>query len=511
IVECNLEIASAEEIEHYINELEKLAGHDYGDKLQEYKLRKDQDDDVQSFLIKKSESSSYYETESKKWKQLFRRSDSRSVLFIHNPKENIHRWEAWLWIPNRKEKIFTLEIFVSELLDLMEEKNVFSAVVSDIELKTHLFTDNQLNLKSRRSKMNHICESLSEAYRLIGYFPLEQRCRRAISYFREEKQRFLTKISSTYKINIRSMINHDNKWMKDSKRNILINRIVENIHLENVKIGENIRLINNDDFSYEQSRSHIENLAAELNLYRWYFYGELTYDRISEGFVDLKAELHVLEKYLKRILPEDLNGERNEKFFKEERKILNYLTNIFQIDNESSNEYFIKPIEKNNYERQRLLKRGILIYDLRKVSDGHWLKQEIKSDVKRNFAGVVRLTNQHCITVFIENKQPNKFNCDIRYIYVLISTDTEIDFSMLTWFTRVMDKCVYKLSIVECPQQRSMSEDRLLHSYLNATACHWAADNKCWKALKDNFYRQKFSSRENIEQLKKWFIEDNLN
>ncbi|CAF4420195.1 unnamed protein product, partial [Rotaria magnacalcarata] len=191
---------------------------------------------------------------------------------------------------------------------------------------------------------------------------------------------------------------------------------VENIHLENVKIGENIRLINNDDFSYEQSRSHIENLAAELNLYRWYFYGELTYDRISEGFVDLKAELHVLEKYLKRILPEDLNGERNEKFFKEERKILNYFTNIFQIDNESSHEYFIKPIEKNDYERQRLLKRGILIYDLRKVNDGHLLKQEIKSDVKRNFACVARLTNQHCITLFIENKQPDKFNCDIRYI-----------------------------------------------------------------------------------------------
>ncbi|CAF4535052.1 unnamed protein product, partial [Rotaria magnacalcarata] len=72
----------------------------------------------------------------------------------------------------------------------------------------------------------------------------------------------------------------------------------------------------------------------------------------------------------------------------------------------------------------------------------------------------------------------------------------------------VMDKCVYKLSIVECPQQRSMSEDRLLHSYLNATASQWAADSECWKALKDNFYRQKFSGRENIEKLKKWFIKD---
>ncbi|CAM4841939.1 unnamed protein product, partial [Rotaria magnacalcarata] len=250
----------------------------------------------------------------------------------------------------------------------------------------------------------------------------------------------------------------DNKWMKDSKTNILINRIVENIHLGNVKIGENIRLINND-FSYEQGRNHIENLAAELNLYRCYFYGELTYDRISE-------------------------------------------------DNESSHEYFIQPIEKNNYERQRLLKRGILIFDLRKVNDGNLLKQEIKSDVKRNFACVVRLTNQHYITLFIENKQPDKFNCDIRYIYVLISTDSEIDFSMLTRFTGVMDKCVYKLSIVECPQQRSMSEDRLLHSYLNATASQWAADSECWKALKDNFYRQKFSGRENIEKLKKWFIKD---
>ncbi|CAF1526331.1 unnamed protein product, partial [Rotaria sordida] len=52
-----------------------------------------------------------------------------------------------------------------------------------------------------------------------------------------------------------------------------------------------------------------------------------------------------------------------------------------------------------------------------------------------------------------------------------------------------------------------MSEDSLMHAYFNAAACQWAFDNHHWDFLKRNFHRQKFSNEENIEKIKKWFIE----
>ncbi|CAF1411988.1 unnamed protein product [Rotaria magnacalcarata] len=679
IIQCNLEIGSIDQVEHYIRHLESLPTDENNEnKLIEYKLRKEQlvtinivmkfetyllnpqDDDVESFVIKKPENISDYQTELNKWKELFTKSNSKSIVLIYNPEENINLWESWFRITKKVGEFFHLRIskesiisqllkhvyhskvvtgFITELLDLLAEKNVFINVDDNTN---HLFTNNQFNLKSKRAKMIYICKLLRKAYRSIGYYPFEQRYDRAVYYFIEERQRFLKKISSAYNIyidsidlknepivedfenkfplnlfpltpgssikklndvvqeenffldilpyidaikdfqrscnslfdidwklcwnenDIENILNNmrkekiyakkfcflliqcnlyvisklsrehppinrnaivlqkienyfhcyfvkDNQWIKDCKTKELIFRKVENIDLENIQITETLRLIKENEFSYEQGRTEIEHLAVAMNLYRWYFYGKLAYGSISEGYVDMKPELNRIKNHLKDILPEDLQGEKSEKLIDREKEIVKNLSKIPNIDNEYSKEYILKPISKSDYEQQRFLKKGILIYDIRKFNDANLLKQQIKSDVNKNLACVVKLTNQHYICLFIESKKPYQYNYDMRYIHVLDSSYEIIEKKALSWLTGVMDKCVYKLSLVECPEQRSMAEDSLLHAFLNATACQWAVDNRCWKVLKNNFHRQKFSSRENIEKLKKWFVDEDQN
>ncbi|CAF3456526.1 unnamed protein product, partial [Rotaria sp. Silwood2] len=167
----------------------------------------------------------------------------------------------------------------------------------------------------------------------------------------------------------------------------------------------------------------------------------------------------------------------------------------------------MKSISKIDYEKQSLFKKGIVIYDLRKIDDGNYLKKQIKSDLDRNFACVVKLSNKHYVTLFIESKKPYKYNYDLRYIYVVNSAFKKINLKMLHWFTGVMNQCVYKFCLIERPKQRLMSEDSLLHAYFNAAACQWASNNHHWEFLKKNFYRQEFSSKENIQKLKQLFIE----
>ncbi|CAF3930249.1 unnamed protein product, partial [Rotaria sp. Silwood1] len=93
------------------------------------------------------------------------------------------------------------------------------------------------------------------------------------------------------------------------------------------------------------------------------------------------------------------------------------------------------------------------------------------------------------------------------YIYLLNSTFEKRILKKLKWFTGGSDQCIYKLNFIRCPKQKLMSEDSLLHAYFNAAACQWACDNNHWEFLKKFFDKQKFSSKENIEKIKQWFIE----
>ncbi|CAF1530807.1 unnamed protein product, partial [Rotaria sordida] len=163
-----------------------------------------------------------------------------------------------------------------------------------------------------------------------------------------------------------------------------------------------------------------------------------------------------------------------------------------------SHDYFIKPISYS-------LKTDIQIYDIRKSDIGTNLRKEIQYDPNKNFICIVKISNKHYVTLFIESK--NKY--DLRYIHILNSILEEVNIKIFEWFTGVIDKCIYKLHFISCPKQRIMSNDSLLHAYFNASACQWALKNNHWNFLKKNFSRQEFSTKENIEKLKQWFIETN--
>ena len=118
--------------------------------------------------------------------------------------------------------------------------------------------------------------------------------------------------------------------------------------------------------------------------------------------------------------------------------------------------------------------REIRIYDLRKSDDGKYLKNEIKSDHKRNFACIVRLSKKHYITLLIESEKSDRNGYHLRFIYVMNPTFEKRSLKKLNWLTGVIDRCIYKLNLIQCPKQKLMSEDSLLHAFFNASACQWA-------------------------------------
>ncbi|CAM4953543.1 unnamed protein product [Rotaria socialis] len=684
LIECNLEIGCLDQVEYYINLFRNASRQDFEDKLNEYQLRKElivklryvmefeaalslsQEDDVAYFLVRKSENTSDYNRELEKWQNIYRISDSRSILFISNSQQNENHWESWFWIPDRIREFLKLEIsensllskilnrnrvathFFGEFLDVLAEKDVFLNFDSNSKLKNILLKNDQFDLKSKRTKIIHFCDSLRKAYQFIGHYPLEQRYHRAMCYFVEEKSKILKQISSSYKISdnllnsrqekessrlvvkqqndfplslfpissgtgvkklndkisekdffvdilpyidqvndlkrsLNSVYNIDwrfccsqntretclqnrheenpykkkflfllmecdfyvvlevNKknppkingnaivltkienssnyssyfiknglWLKDNRIKSLKTIVLKSINLEHVELDKKPQLIDKNKFQDQESRIEMERIASEMNLNRWYFYGETLCGRISEGFVDQKQELDILQIYLKDILPEDLKKEKTEIFLQKEAKILNHLSRIFQIDNKKlsvSQDYFIKPMPIIDYENQYSANTGIKIYDLRNSDHGNDLKNRIKSDLSRNFTSIVRLTNKHYVTLFVESKRSYKYNYDLRYIYVMNSALENVNLKILNWFSGVMNQCVYKLCLVECPKQRIMSDDSLLHAYFNAAACQWASNNCCWEFLRKNLARQEFSSKENVEKVKLWFIE----
>ncbi|CAF1204345.1 unnamed protein product [Didymodactylos carnosus] len=131
-------------------------------------------------------------------------------------------------------------------------------------------------------------------------------------------------------------------------------------------------------FNQEEDRRVLQKVATEINLNRWYFYGETADGRVSEGFVDQKNELRPLEIDLKDIFPDDFRKEKCEKFINKEVQILTHLLTIFTKDNENSTQnHFIKSISKIDYENQCSLNTGIRIYDLRKSDHGNYLKNKL--------------------------------------------------------------------------------------------------------------------------------------
>jgi hypothetical protein len=59
-------------------------------------------------------------------------------------------------------------------------------------------------------------------------------------------------------------------------------------------------LIDLEKLNDRKSALEIQNVARRMNLNRWYFYGEVFYERISEGLIDQKKELQFSGNVFKR-------------------------------------------------------------------------------------------------------------------------------------------------------------------------------------------------------------------
>ncbi|CAF4015597.1 unnamed protein product, partial [Rotaria sp. Silwood1] len=230
LIECNLEIGLDHEAKYYIDILKKMNRKPSASKLKEYELRKDLivnlrkiiesevslllelEDDVKYFVIQKPQSLTDYNGEIEKWKDIYRKSNSRSILFILNRQVNENQWESYFSIPDKRKEILCLKVnensklhqflqhvndtsvinsFNSELLDLLKDENVFSNSDS---------TNEQFDLKSKRTKIIYFSQLLDTAYQFVGHCPLAQRYHRAVLYFSNEKDKFLEKLFTFFKI-----------------------------------------------------------------------------------------------------------------------------------------------------------------------------------------------------------------------------------------------------------------------------------------------------------------------
>ncbi|CAF1525159.1 unnamed protein product [Rotaria sordida] len=447
--------------------------------------------------------------------------------FLREKNQFLERFSTSVRIESHGEKSFPLSLFpissnssTKKLNDRITENEFFNDILPYInqinDLKRSFNFIHSIDWRLCHNRENFLQNWLNENEQFKKDHPYERKYLFLLSEydfylildFHEEKLPqisgngiILTKIPQNNN-DYKAYFVKDGCWLKDIRTGDLMSVIVKNINLENIQRDERTGSIDKENFP---DRNRIEKLVN-----RWYFYGEVAYGRVSEGFIDQKQELKSLEIYLKDITPDDV---KNKNFLDKEFQILNYLSEIYK-DNRfsSSQDYFLKALSKIDYDRQISLNQGIRIYDLRKTDHGKDLRKQIQSDRNRNLSCIIKLSNKHYMALLIEHEKPYHKNYSLRYIYVLNSTTEKCFLKKLKWFTGVIDQCVYKLQFIQCPKQKLMSEDSFLHAYFNARACQWACENKKhWEFLKKFSHQQDFSTKENIEKIRQWFVENTEN
>jgi hypothetical protein len=83
-------------------------------------------------------------------------------------------------------------LFVGELLDILNDEDVFVNMDEDVRLFSH----GQFLFKSKRAKLISSCQSLRDAYQFLGHYPLQERYEQTVSYLLREKEEFLAELSS---------------------------------------------------------------------------------------------------------------------------------------------------------------------------------------------------------------------------------------------------------------------------------------------------------------------------
>jgi hypothetical protein len=141
--------------------------------------------------------------------------------------------------------------------------------------------------------------------------------------------------------------------------------------------------------------------------------------------------------------------------------------------------------------------KTLQIFNINKPYNQMNLKSKILSS--ESFVCLVKFSSSHYIALVSEPKFKVKDNVEFKCHINIIDSRKENpeNLKKLSWLESNLNNCEYKLNNVECPSEQLTANNSLLHAYVNASAAKWALENNLWPFLKENFYRQNFSTSRN--------------
>jgi hypothetical protein len=254
-----------------------------------------------------------------------------------------------------------------------------------------------------------------------------------------------------------------------------------------------------------EAQRQLKSLSKKYDLNRWYFFYQQANGRVHQGYLDSSLQrFSQLIVILKEV--EEFDDAKKD-------QILEILLNELKID--KSNDHQKNSICSNDSDKFKFIRsmnemdaknHPIKIYNLDHAYESIELKNRIRDNRQKSFGCVAKFAQNSYIALLIE-KSP--FNVVINIINSRTDNQEEIR-NKLSWMEGFFDGCTYKIEHVKCPLESPVANNNLLHAFVNACASNWSLDCNYWSFLKSNFYRQEFSTRQNIELLKMLAIKNDV-
>ncbi len=161
-----------------------------------------------------------------------------------------------------------------------------------------------------------------------------------------------------------------------------------------------------------------------------------------------------------------------------------------------------------DYYDQRLLKKGILIYDAEQYDSANSLRERFKSTGNQGFTAILQISESYYVAILVQAQHiRGEKECPLRMIYIMDSHSPAITIAdqRLTWFAGLIDSIEYRLEILTTPAQKINGNDSLLHAYLNAALAQWLLNNGYWQDCREYFAWQRLTHKKNIQSIKCWW------
>lgn len=276
---------------------------------------------------------------------------------------------------------------------------------------------------------------------------------------------------------------------------------------------------NNSKFERKYLMLYVENEA------KWYFYGEHMDGTDIQGYLagdstEILAQLWSFMVDLSQDMTAALS-ERTRKILKaREPEIFGFLQNKFNQNGEAKDTLEFASITHEDYLALFKKNAGLIIYDMEQEEHCKLLKNRMQSEPLA-FAAVLRVHRANYITICVAAKENNREykEADIqttRNIYIArsyepVGKEKSRLRNILKGLNTVTDDCLYKTVAIDCQKQRENSKDSLIHAYLNAAALTLAIKQQQLPFLLRYLNVQPIASKKNVEKLKYWFVNPNLN